>query len=341
MADTPVARRAPQTIWSIQYLRAISALGVVLFHSLDNTPYAWEFGAIGIHIFFGISGFLIYHIAGTQAISPGKFLSQRIRRIAPPYWIATVGVLVAMRIVPGFFWQASADPVHVLKSLFFIPQTGVDGGIYPILYQGWTLDYEMFFYATFALCLFLPIGRRLWALTAVIVLLSCIGLADAPAANPLIATYTAPICLAFVGGAWVAKLYERAALPGFATSATLFAAGWACLWLSWRSEAASVWLPPFAIAASVAAILFGAVALERGGHVPKWRAPRLLGEASYSIYLFQTYGFATVARLTLHLGTGLRVAAYATAATLWGLAMYAFVEMPLQRWLRPASRAVA
>ncbi len=42
---------------------------------------------------------------------------------------------------------------YLLKSLFFIPYLNFANEHRPVLPVGWTLDFEMFFYALFAMCL--------------------------------------------------------------------------------------------------------------------------------------------------------------------------------------------
>ena len=111
-------------------------MGVVVFHSLSDTGQDFEFGAAGIHLFFGLSGFLMWTVTARSETSPARFVADRLRRIVPLYWIATLGAVASLWVVPGFFWQASADTARVAASLLFLPREGVAGGIYPVLYQG-------------------------------------------------------------------------------------------------------------------------------------------------------------------------------------------------------------
>ncbi|MEP7223262.1 MAG: hypothetical protein ABI673_11425 [Novosphingobium sp.] len=37
-----------RTLWSIQYLCAFAAPGVILFRSLSSTAYEFEFGSVGL-----------------------------------------------------------------------------------------------------------------------------------------------------------------------------------------------------------------------------------------------------------------------------------------------------
>src|ERR1700749_4285756 len=91
-----------QKINSIQYLRAIAVLLVMFSHvfimrdGLDiarNPAYVnlQTFGAIGVDIFFVISGFIITYTAAewTGKHAAADFAKRRMIRIAPAYYIAS------------------------------------------------------------------------------------------------------------------------------------------------------------------------------------------------------------------------------------------------------------
>ncbi|MGH6808111.1 MAG: acyltransferase family protein, partial [Ensifer adhaerens] len=79
-----------KTIHGIQYLRALAALGVVLFHAAERTGHHFAIGAAGVDVFFVISGFIMWVISDRRPVAPLSFLKERLRRIAPIYWLATV-----------------------------------------------------------------------------------------------------------------------------------------------------------------------------------------------------------------------------------------------------------
>jgi len=125
----------------LQYLRAYAALLVVFFHAAVNAQSGFIVGEAGVDIFFVLSGFLMWRITNEQTAALA-FLRNRIRRIVPVYWIASLLVFVLAEL--GLTSRIVADLGHLLASLFFIPYKG-PGGVYPILIVGWTLNYEMFF----------------------------------------------------------------------------------------------------------------------------------------------------------------------------------------------------
>jgi peptidoglycan/LPS O-acetylase OafA/YrhL len=91
---------------SIQYLRAIAAILVVYAHSLNfigngnsiqaNFYYLKNFGAIGVDIFFVISGFIItyvsYNLNGLNDFI--VFIKKRFVRINPTYYFASTLALI-------------------------------------------------------------------------------------------------------------------------------------------------------------------------------------------------------------------------------------------------------
>lgn len=322
-----------ETLWSIQYLRGFAALGVIIFHSLSGTGYDFEFGAIGIHLFFVISGFLMWTTTCRSDADVGRFIQSRLKRIVPIYWIATLMTVSLSSLFPGYFYQATSDPIHVITSLLFIPHSGVEGEIYPVLYQGWTLQYEMFFYAIFACSLMFGLGLRLWILTAIIATLTLCGMIFPHSSNPMIATYTDPICLEFLSGAWAAKLCSSRNVPSWIATILLFG-GMAGLWLAFRFDAYLNLANSLATAGAASSIIAGAVLLERQGRIPHVSWLKYCGEASYSMYLFQVIGFLCASWLVESWPVFPKAAVLCLFAVAAGLIMFAFVERPLQQRLK-------
>ena len=162
-------------LYFLQALRAIAALLVVADHALlevsHNEPQnlithiAWTLGNAGVYIFFVISGFIMVNICwesfGPKAAA-ANFVRRRVIRIVPLYWLATVAALAYHKVSSTH--GADAGWSELIYSLAFIPYSNDEGSWNPILPQGWTLNYEMMFYAIFALGLSLP---RRFALPAV------------------------------------------------------------------------------------------------------------------------------------------------------------------------------
>lgn len=319
------------TIWSMHYLRAVAALGVVLFHCLGDAGWDFNLGAAGIHLFFTLSGFMMWSIAGDRDIRPWAFLLGRIRRIVPLYWIATAVAVGSTYLMPGFFYQGTRHVPIILKSLFFIPQIGVDGGVFPVLSQGWTLQYEMFFYTLFAICLLVPVRTRLALLCAIFTVLAGVGTILEPQ-SPALHTYTDPICLEFLAGVLVARFGWRIASRRPALLVVI--GGGIAFGLSDRYEPALGFAAPLILAATASALIVGLLSLERAEWMPHYRFLLLLGEASFAIYLFQDLGFALASPFMEGASPLARALVYALSAAATGVLIHRAIEKPLTAWIK-------
>jgi peptidoglycan/LPS O-acetylase OafA/YrhL len=186
----------PQTrLTSIDALRGIAALGVVLYHAISQTAnsipanlFYWpvklldflsSFGYIGVFLFFVISGFCI-HLqwtrsqlsGGTQRIAFGPFWKRRVRRLYPPYLIAFALFLLMAAATTGidvthFFLYDVV--MHLLMLHNLDPHT-----CYSINGVFWTLAVEEQLYLGYFLLLFLR-KRFGWAPTLMICAVARVG----------------------------------------------------------------------------------------------------------------------------------------------------------------------
>ena len=182
---------------SIQYLRALAALMVVLHHAITQNDwlynpiegyYAFAWGA---DIFFVISGFIMYVAARNE--NHADFLGRRIIRVVPLYWGATFALL-AINTHFHIWGINSGDFSHLIKSLFFIPDYSPyhPDMLWPYLIQGWTLNYEMLFYLIFFFGLM--VKRTLIVSNIAILSLFCLGILIEPQ-DAILKAYTKPILL--------------------------------------------------------------------------------------------------------------------------------------------------
>ena len=117
----------PRTqLLSIQYLRAIAALSVLVTHSLqwplpEMNMYLLKTGRLGVEVFFVISSFIITTIAGDGPFHPRVFLSRRAHRIVPTYWAATLLTAALAIALPNQFRTTIPTFEGLLKSMLFIP----------------------------------------------------------------------------------------------------------------------------------------------------------------------------------------------------------------------------
>ncbi|WP_010254897.1 acyltransferase family protein [Treponema primitia] len=136
-------------IKSIQLARAIAAVSVVYEHCTIAGDYKFtKAGSFGVDIFFIISGFIITYIV---LKTPADFFIKRVMRVVPLYIIATVLTTLTVLIFPSLIRKITVSLSGFIKSILFIPYKENRG--IPILGQGWTLNYEMFFYVVMSLCI--------------------------------------------------------------------------------------------------------------------------------------------------------------------------------------------
>jgi exopolysaccharide production protein ExoZ len=309
----------------IQYARAAAALVVVIYHACERAGLGFEQGSRGVDLFFVISGFIMWSVTGRTAQRPFKFLLNRVKRIVPLYWIATGIVILA-----AYLNVVSDDiaPASILRSLLFIPYIAEGSDhIWPILSVGWTLNYEMFFYVVFAAFLFAPRAVRFWGLTITLAGLVIAG-ALAPKADAIWSTYTSGRMIQFLAGVWIAETVRRDIIVPPALSLPLIFLGVLGLYLIPFN---GNHLIPVACAAAAGGVIAGVVSIDVRRRVPDYGSLRILGDASYSIYLFHglALAVATMTAASIGLPAWMTVIPGTAAGVVAGLAAYKLVEQPI------------
>jgi exopolysaccharide production protein ExoZ len=342
---------------SIQILRALAACLVLFGHCLHEAGYiAGQTGrppltasfidwGIGVDIFFVISGFIMIYTTADLFGQPGAarvFLMRRIVRIVPLYWMITAALILVYLVAPKILnvpiegWRA------IVTSFFFIPDLRANGEIRPIMALGWSLNYEMFFYAVFACCLIAPLKRATLYLVGLFVGISILG---ATVTMPTVAlTYwTNSIILEFMFGALLAlacraqlRLSAGAALALIAVGAALAVV----LGPFWGMDQV---LPRF-VSGGLPSTLIVAAAAFGPRLSASWLVTPLvaLGDASYSLYLTHPFAIRPLRNIwmALHGGSlplGLYAIVCGQGAIAAALIVYRFIEKPTTDALRRGS----
>jgi exopolysaccharide production protein ExoZ len=291
-AGLPVPRTS--TIGALQGLRAAAALMVVTVHAVPG----FVIGQAGVDIFFVISGFIMVHASERAFGQPGapvRFITRRLIRIVPLYWATTAVLLVEMLWKYHGLAAAHESVEYVLASFLFIPFPGPDGTVSPLHGVGWTLNYEMFFYAIFAVAL-----RFRAQLAAALVILLLAGLAGLHAALPDLPVqlhfWSDPIILEFALGVAIAMVLRRTGDWPRPLGPLLLLAS--CGWFGWLAVHASGGSPRLVEWGLPAALaVLGAATMRE---LADGKLRRLLlfgGDASYALYLTHTLTLAAIARL--------------------------------------------
>lgn len=274
-------RPAAGRIDGLQYLRALAALAVVVYHaaqyaSLDlGAPtglsrLAAPWAVSGVAIFFALSGFLMARIAPGAA--PGRFLLHRLARIYPVF-LAIIATYMALSPLLAGQWRT---PRLLAITLVPVGEVGWTlGGV------EWTLLFETSFYVS--VFLVIAAGLTRWITPIAILWLLVIAArmllaphADVSLAPTLISLPLASANIAFACGLLVPALTRRLRVhPLFMLTPLIPISCWSLL-----SE------QEFRAAAGAAAAVMVAACLG----LPPWKG-RLnavglrLGDASYALYL--------------------------------------------------------
>ena len=342
-----VKAEQPKVIVAIQYLRGVAALMVVWHHATNQVPgmaafVPWGFGVSGVDLFFVISGFIMVVTTSGTAMGPTQFWRRRIARVVPIYWLLTLLMVGIAFVAPSLFKTLKVEPLKLVQSLLFIPHFSASfpGFAWPVLVPGWTLNFEMFFYAVFGASLVLPMGTRLAAMTAIFVGLAAIGLAFGPFESAMARTYTSPMLLEFVAGAWIGARWLKGHWPlSFRVSLLLVTMGTALLVLRDHE--------PFgAYVQCVGATCVVIGALNPNFSAWRSRALQAIGDSSYSLYLTHIFTLGAVRVVFLAViplePSPVTVTAFMTCALLVcsvvGWLAYRWVEKPLLRLSSGASK---
>jgi len=342
----------------IQVLRFFAAVAVIAFHAAGVAPdgfriphgavsFALSYGGRGVDLFFVISGFIIFYathdaVHGAR-LTPTGFLRRRVERIVPLYFFVIFAVTILAAALPATFGTPDwFTPRHILKSLAFIAFT--DGEM-PVVYVGWSLEYEMYFYL--AVALLMALTRDVWR-NIVMIFSALVTVGRVPGVDAALGHYSFfadPMILEFVFGVIVGSLF----VDGRVSWPVRIAAACAIAALLVTDPAGRVIVSGVPSACLVAAAAF----VSRKRIDPSWpeRAMARLGDASYSIYLAQVdtvlLASTSIAGLFPAIQPLLLVIVTTGIVVALGLLLNILVERPLLKFsrrlggLRPPARIVA
>jgi exopolysaccharide production protein ExoZ len=251
---------------SIQVLRAVAVTGAITSHATF-----FPHGAAGVDLFFVISGVIIGTVM--QGRNAGDFIRARLWRIYPIYWL-NLYPLLAIALMGGI-----ATPARVASSITLWPIWGAFA--HPYLVPGWTLCFEMLFYALVTLGLL--VGRG-WLALPLLLAAMLLNLATDNAVlqfvgNPLVLEFCAGlILLNLPKNRWCGLGAAIFAVVAFALSPPLHITSAHLMEFGTNLVRVGVWGLP------AAAAVYAALCFERA--FGKWASGVVfIGDASYSIYL--------------------------------------------------------
>ncbi len=345
-------RGALMKIRSLQGARGVATLLVVAAHM--SAPYGIEqrylkgprltswmhlVSLVSIDVFFVISGAVItittWHRFSTEGACR-DFIYRRVTRIYPPYWIATAVVLVIYLVRPHLVNSHSAYPPQIASSFLILPQRGD-----PLVGVGWTLVYELYFYAIFAIALLFARRWLPWIIGAWVACTVIIHLTVTSFANPYVYVLSNVSNVEFVLGAIVGYLAvtRRLVAPriALASGVATVTGTLAYLYATGAQSLPSPWLRLVSIGLTLSVVIYALFVLELEGRLRVPDTVVRLGDASYSIYLWHVPVMTAAGLVLVHVLPHaivvhiLAVIAVFAVAVLFGLWLYAAVERPMLR----------
>jgi exopolysaccharide production protein ExoZ len=334
-------------IRSLEMLRAVAALLVVMFHTQtifnprDDDPPFWGIfsqGSRGVDLFFVLSGFIIAYVHGHDIGRPetlSKYGFNRLTRIYPAVWIVSVLALVPYSFGYGGAEKAGKLAWHsIMASVLLLPQTGV-----ALVTVTWTLKYEMFFYALFAIAI---VNRRAGLILLVLWQTATAAATLSGSDLGISGYYLRSISLDFGVGLTCACIVRLSGkgnpviwLATAVAGTALFVSGMAYgALLSWAGVLCGV---------GAGGVVVGLVRLEQTVDFPVPNLFTLLGGASYAIYLVHypviTMLYVALARLGVQTTDALCLTCAATGV-IAGVVFDRAVDRPAQNWLRQQKSTV-
>jgi exopolysaccharide production protein ExoZ len=305
----------------IHALRIVAALMVAFEHARfvsngydGGPPHLFYPGRSGVILFFAISGFVIA-LQRTKPVS--EFALHRLLRIYPSYWIA-IAIEVVFRVTTSRPAGITASQVLLYPSISSCDFTAI---------PYWSLIFEMMFYALAALVFAMRLSDRTLTLLAVAWILAVNLFASNPAnlaeyefpgSRILLSSVVQVFPIGVLCGIHFDRLRRLGRWPYAIAAAPAFVAGLALPGLST--------LHVFAIGMS-AAFLIAAVA-----DLPiRSRLVRLLGDASYGVYLLH---FPTIVLVATLYSTDVGLGWLLAAAALLGIAFGIFDQWLYRRLIR-------
>ena len=336
------------TMHSVQLLRAIAAVLVVLFHAQlamstqFSSPafalesYLFAFGAVGVHIFFVISGFImVYTTRVDDSFRARDFLRRRILRIYPMYWLCAAFYLICHYFL-GRPYRLSAS--ETLGALALSPDNAS-----AIIGPAWTLSFEMFFYLCFGVAMKFGTTRGLIILGCTFSFSIATGVFS-PVDGALGHLVTNTLLLEFIAGAVIGWLLATGRLPRrggptvFLFALALFAAGIAAGYDRFPSVA--MWGLPSTLIVAGVVIWQNARGFKQG-----LRALSHFGNSSYVLYLIHIIIITLTITLAAHVPAirvtepALAAVAIAGVSLLVAEGVHTWIERPMTGWLNGLFRA--
>jgi peptidoglycan/LPS O-acetylase OafA/YrhL len=329
---------------TIDAFRGIAILGVLVFHYAllwappwygtnlygygRGYPHVLVLGAVGVYLFFVISG-LVITMTVLRSHSGLAFVVRRFARLYPAF---LVGICLTLAVtglsaIPAFKLSFGDVVANLTMNPQAFHRNYVDGAY-------WSLAVEIKFYALVAVA-YVLLREKFWIAIAGIAALGFAFFAFGITKQILLAPYGPFFLFGMAVWFW---LFEKQRLP-----ALVLALESLVLYAAYRHKfelpQVAPWLPHLCLWLSVAALV-ALLATRRNTRIGPLSA---IGRISYSLYLIhQNIGVIIIASLTAIGLSDIPAFLLATGICLTAAAlMFRFVEQPAQRTILTAYRHVS
>lgn len=336
---------------SIQVMRGLAALSVAFYHVyvIGRAPgyLGYEYwaglakpGLLGVNLFFVLSGFIIFKAHRGDLGQPdrlARYFNRRFTRIYPLYWVLSLVYVVAAFAglgSPDF----TTDLGNVFSSIFLIEFTEK---VYAPLQVAWTLFYEIKFYIVFAVLIY---NVRLGLIVIIsevvyMILASANGWADFFHLYSLWYLHFIFGALAYFLSMRLSQAWATPLMLVGIVSVGLYIDLYNYDMTTLKDNEHILWL----LAPSFGAIVLAFVLWEQPirDHCP--RILKLLGDASYSVYLVHSAAISAMFIILRKVGilntihpTMVFIGCFVISVAS-GLGVYFLLEKPILSWVRSRS----
>jgi peptidoglycan/LPS O-acetylase OafA/YrhL len=342
-------------------LRAVAVMLVVYTHilmELYNSAQAQfyhlkSWGAIGVDLFFIISGFIMTTILPNyigETDSAKDFIVKRAIRILPLYWFLSSILVFLSRHNPNVMTRDI-----LLKTYSLFPIFDKDSFIFAIIPQSWTLAYELYFY--FIIFLALVFMKRHANSTVLISLICLVAVGFLFHGSYLVTFLTSPLLIEFIFGIGIGLIYHLVVNKGDRTGKDPILKGLSIPFIIAGAALMCITIfidtRPFYIAENVAAdntlaiqrslywglpcalLVCGYLLAEHFYQLTAWKLFVAIGDASFSCYLVHFIFLRKLENIfqsITSINADLYVPIYLVLVVGLSFAVYKFIERPLTRF---------
>lgn len=300
-------------LYNLDYLRGLCAFGIMLYHylswtkgDLSATTFMGRLGIYGVGIFYVLSGLMLFYVYYDKMNFKKEdlisFFKKRVFKIFPLLWFVTIYSIILSRKIPNLF-----DLFLNLSGLFgFVKWTAYfSAGV-------WSIGNELVFYAFFPFFILFSkkykwlMGLLSLALLALFLYFTFVGLDAHQDLRSQWAIYINPLnqVLLFLAGFFIGLLFRKVEMKN-ALTLLLLGVSVALFIFYPTTEADKISIVTgenrliFSLISIIICLCFFKLRIKLPGifHNPL----KLLGEASYSVYLLHPLVWAFYGGISNHL----------------------------------------